>query len=169
MQASEQELWTLFSPIGEILELYMLRNNQTGRSRGCAFVTFSSRTLAQKVKTSDRVHNLPRLFGVSEAYVRQLAVMEQPPADCAKSDPCRAAHNIAAVYNLAAVYDLAAVCNLAASSPAESNLFPSCSTSNPPVDNMLIALCSTILAGHHAAQWTTGWTRNAAPTRRQIC
>lgn len=51
MEASEQELWTLFSPIGEILELYMLRNNQTGRSRGCAFVTFSSRTLAQKAIT----------------------------------------------------------------------------------------------------------------------
>ena len=46
-QAVEEDLYALFAPLGEILELYVLRNNQTGRSRGCAFVTFSSRHLAE--------------------------------------------------------------------------------------------------------------------------
>lgn len=46
-QAVETDLYALFSPLGEILELYVLRNNQTGRSRGCAFVTFVSRHLAE--------------------------------------------------------------------------------------------------------------------------
>lgn len=52
LQATEQDLWALFAPLGEILELYVLRNNQTGRSRGCAFVTYASRDLAQQVTTS---------------------------------------------------------------------------------------------------------------------
>lgn len=50
-QATEQDLWALFAPLGEILELYVLRNNQTGRSRGCAFVTYASRHLAQQVQS----------------------------------------------------------------------------------------------------------------------
>lgn len=54
LQATEQDLWALFAPLGEVLELYVLRNNQTGRSRGCAFVTYSSRHLAQQVTHSKR-------------------------------------------------------------------------------------------------------------------
>mmetsp|Transcript_16571 Transcript_16571/g.49593 ORF Transcript_16571/g.49593 Transcript_16571/m.49593 type:complete len:713 (+) Transcript_16571:175-2313(+) len=51
MEATEQDLWALFSPIGDVLELYVLRNNQTGRSRGCAFVTYASRQLAEQAIT----------------------------------------------------------------------------------------------------------------------
>jgi len=50
LQASEEELFSLFSPIGEILELYILRNSN-GKSRGCAFVTYSNKFLAQQAVT----------------------------------------------------------------------------------------------------------------------
>ena len=49
-QASEEELFSLFSPIGEILELYILRNSN-GKSRGCAFVTYANKYLAQQAIT----------------------------------------------------------------------------------------------------------------------
>lgn len=40
----------MFSPIGEILELYILRNSN-GKSRGCAFVTYTNKFLAQQAIT----------------------------------------------------------------------------------------------------------------------
>lgn len=40
-QAIEQDLWALFSPAGDILELAILRSQ--GRSKGCAFLTFATR------------------------------------------------------------------------------------------------------------------------------
>ena len=45
-----EELFGLFSPIGEILELYILRNSN-GKSRGCAFVTYANKFLAQQAIT----------------------------------------------------------------------------------------------------------------------
>ena len=50
MQATEQQLYELFAPIGEILELYILRNSN-GKSRGCAFVTYANKFLAQQAIT----------------------------------------------------------------------------------------------------------------------
>ena len=47
LQATEQDLWSLFSPIGNILELYILRG-PSGLSRGCGFVTYANRYLAQQ-------------------------------------------------------------------------------------------------------------------------
>lgn len=49
-QATEQDLQSLFGPIGDIVELYILRNNN-GKSRGCAFVTYSNKGLAQQAIT----------------------------------------------------------------------------------------------------------------------
>ena len=40
-QASEQDLWGLFAPAGDILELAILRSQ--GRSKGCAFLTYATR------------------------------------------------------------------------------------------------------------------------------
>ena len=40
-QASEQDLWQLFSPAGDVLELAILRSQ--GRSKGCAFLTYATR------------------------------------------------------------------------------------------------------------------------------
>ena len=50
LQANEDYLWTLFSPIGQVLELYVLRNNNA-KSRGCAFVTYASKQLAEQAIT----------------------------------------------------------------------------------------------------------------------
>lgn len=50
LQATEQQLYDLFAPIGEILELYILRNSN-GKSRGCAFVTYANKFLAQQAIT----------------------------------------------------------------------------------------------------------------------
>ena len=50
VQATERDLFTLFGPIGDIVELYILRNNN-GKSRGCAFVTYSTKPLAQQAIT----------------------------------------------------------------------------------------------------------------------
>lgn len=39
-QATEHDLWPLFSPVGEILELAILRSK--GCSKGCAFLTYAT-------------------------------------------------------------------------------------------------------------------------------
>lgn len=41
LQAAEQDLWALFAPVGDILELAILRSQ--GRSKGCAFLTYATR------------------------------------------------------------------------------------------------------------------------------
>ncbi len=46
-EAHERDLWPIFSAIGPILELVILRSQ--GKSRGCAFVTYENRMLAEKV------------------------------------------------------------------------------------------------------------------------
>lgn len=43
-EAIEQDLWALFAPAGDILELAILRSQ--GRSKGCAFLTYASRQQA---------------------------------------------------------------------------------------------------------------------------
>lgn len=43
-QAAEQDLWALFHPLGDVLELAILRSQ--GRSKGCAFLTYASKAQA---------------------------------------------------------------------------------------------------------------------------
>lgn len=43
-EATEQDLWVLFSPLGDILELAILRSQ--GRSKGCAFLTYATQEQA---------------------------------------------------------------------------------------------------------------------------
>lgn len=43
-EANEHDLWALFSPVGEVLELAILRSQ--GRSKGCAFLTYATRQQA---------------------------------------------------------------------------------------------------------------------------
>jgi RNA recognition motif-containing protein len=46
--ADEAQLRTLFSAYGEISELSMIRDRETGQPKGFAFVTFSSQQAAEK-------------------------------------------------------------------------------------------------------------------------
>lgn len=67
VQASEEELFGLFSPIGEILELYILRNSN-GKSRGCAFVTYANKYLAQQAITQLNGKQVPASLPSSGLY-----------------------------------------------------------------------------------------------------
>ena len=44
-ECCERDLWPVFSPLGEILELVILRNE--GRSKGCGFVTYAEKETAE--------------------------------------------------------------------------------------------------------------------------
>lgn len=44
-EAGEHDLWTVFSPLGDVLELSVLRSQ--GRSKGCAFLTYATEGQAQ--------------------------------------------------------------------------------------------------------------------------
>lgn len=52
LQATEADLWAVFSPVGEILELYVLRG-PNGLSRGCGFITYANKFLAQQAIMSN--------------------------------------------------------------------------------------------------------------------
>lgn len=57
-QATEEDLWAIFAPIGQVLELYVLRNNNA-KSRGCAFVTYASKHLAEQAITQLNGRQMP--------------------------------------------------------------------------------------------------------------
>lgn len=46
-EASETDLWPIFSEYGNILELVVLKTPQ-GRSRGCGFVIYENKMMAEK-------------------------------------------------------------------------------------------------------------------------
>lgn len=54
-EADEYDLWAVFSQIGEILELNILRRD--GKSRGAAFVTYSSLDMARNA--IDKINGTP--------------------------------------------------------------------------------------------------------------
>ncbi len=57
-EATETDLWPIFSPIGNILELVILR--QQGKSKGCAFLTYENRTDAEKaIRSLDSQVSVP--------------------------------------------------------------------------------------------------------------
>lgn len=58
VQATEEDLWALFAPLGQILELYILRNNNA-KSRGCAFITYASKQLAELAITQLNGRQMP--------------------------------------------------------------------------------------------------------------
>lgn len=70
-EATEQDLWPMFSPLGEILELAVLRSQ--GRSKGCAFLTYASPEQA-----ASAVHNLNgRQLGPNKKLVVKYADMKK--------------------------------------------------------------------------------------------
>lgn len=51
-EANESDLWPVFAQAGNILELVVLRAQ--GKSKGCAFVTYETRALAERaIRTLD--------------------------------------------------------------------------------------------------------------------
>ncbi|KAG2450180.1 hypothetical protein HYH02_000282 [Chlamydomonas schloesseri] len=57
-EANETDLWPIFSPLGNILELVILRHQ--GKSKGCAFLTYENRTDAEKaIRTLDSQVSVP--------------------------------------------------------------------------------------------------------------
>lgn len=65
---SREELESLFSPIGEIAEVFIPTDRETGRPRGFAFVTFTSaESAAQAIQKLDGVEAGGRNLRVSEA------------------------------------------------------------------------------------------------------
>ena len=55
-EATEQDLWMIFSPFGDILELAVLRSG--GMSKGCAFLTYASKQQALNAMTALHGHHV---------------------------------------------------------------------------------------------------------------
>jgi hypothetical protein len=73
-EAIEQDLWALFIPAGDILELAILRSQ--GRSKGCAFLTYATR---QQANAAINAFN-GRQVGPSKRLVVKFADQKAPPA-----------------------------------------------------------------------------------------
>jgi RNA recognition motif-containing protein len=59
---SELELKVMFEEYGSVYQLNVLRDKQSGESKGCCFVTFFSRKAA--LDAQNALHNLKTLSGV---------------------------------------------------------------------------------------------------------
>lgn len=59
---SEQELRKMFEEYGSVYQLNVLRDKQTGESKGCCFVTFYTRKAS--LEAQNALHNLKTLPGV---------------------------------------------------------------------------------------------------------
>jgi RNA recognition motif-containing protein len=71
-QTTEPELKTLFSQAGEVMSVKILKDHQTGQSRGFAFVEMSTRKEGQKaVSMLNRRSFMDREILVKEARVRR--------------------------------------------------------------------------------------------------
>lgn len=69
--AEEKEIRDIFKPYGEIDEVYILRHQGTGQSKGCAFLKFKYRESANAA--IDRVHGHVTMEGGSTTLVVKLA------------------------------------------------------------------------------------------------
>jgi len=70
-QASEPDLKTLFSQAGDVVSVKILKDHQTGQSRGFAFVEMSTRREAQKaVSMLNKRGFMEKELLVKEARVR---------------------------------------------------------------------------------------------------
>jgi len=71
-QTTEPELKTLFSQAGEVMSVKILKDHQSGQSRGFAFVEMSTRKEGQKaVSMLNRRSFMDREILVKEARVRR--------------------------------------------------------------------------------------------------
>lgn len=71
-QTTEPDLKTLFSQAGDVISVKILKDHQTGHSRGFAFVEMSTRKEAQKaVSMLNKKSFMEREILVKEARVRR--------------------------------------------------------------------------------------------------
>ena len=71
-QTTEPDLKTLFSQAGDVISVKILKDHQTGYSRGFAFVEMSTRKEAQKaVSMLNKKSFMEREILVKEARVRR--------------------------------------------------------------------------------------------------
>ena len=71
-QTTEPELKNLFSQAGEVMSVKILKDHQTGQSRGFAFVEMSTRREAQKaVSMLNKRSFMEKELLVKEARVRR--------------------------------------------------------------------------------------------------
>ena len=72
--------WALFSPVGEVLELAILRSQ--GRSKGCAFLTYATRQQARRVGRA--------AIGLGCRCAHAAAAAGPPPDPCPRPRPPQA-------------------------------------------------------------------------------
>jgi len=71
-QVKEEDLRQLFAPFGEVTSVKVIKDRETGRSRGFAFVEMSSAEAANKAITSLNNKELSgRAISVSQAKERE--------------------------------------------------------------------------------------------------
>jgi RNA recognition motif-containing protein len=71
-QATEPELQTLFSQAGDVISVKIIKDQQTGHSRGFAFVEMSTRREGQKaVSMLNKKSFMEKEILVKEARVRR--------------------------------------------------------------------------------------------------
>ena len=78
----EQTLYELFSAFGEIVDLFLVRNKETGRHRGFGFICFTTAEAAQNaVALNDKrvFENYTKALKVDPARERRLEPMHQTP------------------------------------------------------------------------------------------
>jgi RNA recognition motif-containing protein len=68
---TELELSNVFEQFGKVINLRIVRNQETGESKGFGFVTFSSELEAEKALSMDGQKINGRLVGVRIAHERK--------------------------------------------------------------------------------------------------
>lgn len=68
---TEQELEEVFSQFGEVINVRIVRDYETGKSRGFAFVMFRDAESVEKAITLDNTKIGERIVGVKKAFEKR--------------------------------------------------------------------------------------------------
>lgn len=75
---TEDDLKTIFTPYGTVLRVHIIRDRQSGRPKGCGFVTYAEATSASEA--CNLLHNKQTLPGMQHAMQVRLASEPRPPS-----------------------------------------------------------------------------------------
>jgi len=73
---TDEEMRGIFSPYGEIKEVMILKDRQTGMPKGCGFVTYTTREEAQRA--IDSVADKVKLPGTKRELIVKFAGKDKP-------------------------------------------------------------------------------------------